>query len=193
MPDKMTKEQRHRCMSSIHSRDTKPELIVRRWLWAEGYRYRVNVRGIPGTPDIVLRRLHTAIFVNGCFWHGHGVEQKEDDLVDSPCCRIPTTNRDFWLHKIERNCNRDRRVYATLRQNGWRVLVVWACWLLPRQREATLKALSLRLAQITLELYGRKKPITYSPEEYDYMSIAAEPEPIYQSKNNKDYGDKQGE
>lgn len=187
MTDKMTPEQRHRCMSSIRSRDTKPELIVRRWLWAEGYRYRVNVKGVPGTPDIVLRRLRTAIFVNGCFWHGHGVETRTDDLVDSPCCRIPTSNREFWLRKISRNRLRDRQVYATLRENGWNVLVVWACWLVPRRRITTLKALSLRLARLTLELYGRKKPQPYAPAAYDGMAIAAEPDGEYgRGKNSGD-------
>jgi len=152
-------------------------MIVRRWLWAEGFRYRVNVRGVPGTPDIVIRRLRTAIFVNGCFWHGHGVEAGGDRLIDSPCCRIPTTNRDFWLHKIARNRERDALVAMKLRQNGWNVLVVWACWLLPRTRMATLKALSLRLSQLTLERYGRKPPVAYLPADDSEMAIAAEPAP----------------
>ena len=73
MTDTMTTEQRHRCMSHIRSRDTKPELKVRRWLWHHGYRYRLNVKSVPGKPDIVMRPYRTAIFVNGCFWHGHGV------------------------------------------------------------------------------------------------------------------------
>ena len=71
MADKMTSQQRHRCMSSIKSLDTKPEMVVRRWLWREGFRYRLHVKSLPGTPDIVLRKLKTVIFVNGCFWHGH--------------------------------------------------------------------------------------------------------------------------
>ena len=72
MTDRMTPEQRHRCMSHIRSKATKPELLVRRWLWSHGYRYRLNVKSVPGKPDIVLRPYRTAIFVNGCFWHGHG-------------------------------------------------------------------------------------------------------------------------
>ena len=76
MSDRMTPEQRHKCMSHIRSKDTKPELKVRQWLWRHGYRYRLNVKGVPGKPDIVMRKYKTAIFVNGCFWHGHGVEFK---------------------------------------------------------------------------------------------------------------------
>ena len=71
MPDTMTPEQRHRCMAAIRGKDTRPEMVVRRWLWAQGYRYRLHVRRLPGTPDIVLHRYHTVINVNGCFWHGH--------------------------------------------------------------------------------------------------------------------------
>ena len=80
MTDTMTAEQRHRCMSHIRSRDTKPELKVRRWLWHHGYRYRLNVKSVPGKPDIVMRPYRTAIFVNGCFWHGHGVEIENSKL-----------------------------------------------------------------------------------------------------------------
>ena len=71
MPDVLTPQQRHRCMSHIRSKATKPEMLVRRWLWAHGYRYRLNVKSVPGKPDIVMRKYRTAIFVNGCFWHGH--------------------------------------------------------------------------------------------------------------------------
>ena len=74
MTDKMTPEQRHYCMSRIHGKGTKPELKVRQWLWRHGYRYRLNVKSVPGKPDIVMRRYRTAIFVNGCFWHGHFVK-----------------------------------------------------------------------------------------------------------------------
>lgn len=77
MTDTMTPEQRHRCMSHIKGSGTKPELKVRRWLWRHGYRYRLNVKSVPGKPDIVLRTYRTAIFVNGCFWHGHNVRMRE--------------------------------------------------------------------------------------------------------------------
>ena len=111
MTDTMTAEQRHKCMSHIRSRDTKPELKVRRWLWHHGYRYRLNVKSVPGKPDIVMRPYRTAIFVNGCFWHGHNVQfstaqiensklksEKAADpsaalIENSACCKIPQSNR----------------------------------------------------------------------------------------------------
>ena len=93
MADKLTPEQRHRCMASIRSKDTKPEMLVRRYLFARGFRYRVNVKRLPGTPDIVLRKYRTVIFINGCFWHGH---------EDCPYFVLPKTNTPFWKAKIER-------------------------------------------------------------------------------------------
>ena len=118
--DKLTSQQRSKCMSRIRSADTKPELIVRRWLWSRGYRYRKNCRRLPGTPDIVLRRYGAAIFVHGCFWHGH-----ESHL------RLPKTNVEFWEKKIARNRERDEQNKAKLREMGWSVLTVWECQLRP--------------------------------------------------------------
>lgn len=114
MTDRLTPAQRHLVMSHVHSRNTKPELKVHQWLWNHGYRYRLNVKGVPGKPDIVMRKYHTAIFVNGCFWHGHG-----------GCCKIPQTNREFWVNKIQRNQQRDQQNYQLLKDNGWQVIVVW--------------------------------------------------------------------
>ena len=103
MTDRMTPEQRHRCMAQIHSKGTKPEMKVRRWLWHHGYRYRLNVKSVPGSPDIVMRPYRTAIFVNGCFWHGHNVAvpqvNSERLIVNSSCCKIPATNRGFWVKR----------------------------------------------------------------------------------------------
>ena len=103
--DRLTPQQRHNNMAAIRSKDTKPEMIVRKWLWSHGYRYRLNVKSVPGKPDIVMRRFHTAIFVNGCFWHGHGVtipkiDNGESVIDNSECCRIPKSNREFWVKKI---------------------------------------------------------------------------------------------
>ena len=152
MTDTMTTEQRHRCMSHIRSRDTKPELKVRRWLWHHGYRYRLNVKSVPGKPDIVMRPYRTAIFVNGCFWHGHGVEienskLESEEAVDygaaqienSACCKIPQSNRAFWVAKIKRNQERDQRNYQLLQENGWQVIVVWECQLTPHQIDHTMR------------------------------------------------------
>ena len=110
MTDKMTPEQRHLCMSHIHSRDTKPELRVRHWLWSQGYRYRLNLKGVPGKPDIVMRRYRTAIFVNGCFWHGHEGCEK---------FKMPKTNVEFWEAKIRRNRERDCQNYQILKENDF--------------------------------------------------------------------------
>ena len=98
MPDPLTLQQRHLCMSHIRSKDTSPELKVRRELWRRGYRYRVNVRSLPGTPDIVLGRYRSVIFVNGCFWHGHEGCRKYT---------VPKSNVEFWKEKVARNRERD--------------------------------------------------------------------------------------
>ena len=111
MVDTMTAEQRHRCMSHIRSRDTRPETMVRHYLFSRGFRYRKNVRALPGTPDIVLGRYRTVIFVNGCFWHGH---------EGCRYFRLPKTNAGFWQQKIERNQARDARDRMELRRMGWR-------------------------------------------------------------------------
>lgn len=118
MADRMTRQQRHLCMSHIRSKDTKPEVAVRKGLFAAGFRYRLNVSALPGTPDIVLKKYNTAIFVNGCFWHGHSG------------CRhfvMPQTNRQFWQDKIERNIRRDAAVKTRLEALGWKVIVLWEC------------------------------------------------------------------
>ena len=136
MADKMTKEQRHKCMSHIRSRDTGPELVVRRALFAAGFRFRVNVSSLPGSPDIVLRRYNTVIFVNGCFWHGHAG------------CRLyvpPRSNVDFWRRKVERNRRRDTAVAFRLEALGWNVVTVWECSLSPKRRKETLALLEDRI------------------------------------------------
>ena len=141
MADRMTKEQRHRCMVSIKGKDTKPEMLVRRYLHSRGYRYRVNVRRLPGTPDIVLRKYRTVIFINGCFWHGH-----ED-------CRyfvLPKSNSQFWQLKIERNKQRDVEKRIQLRLLGWHTIIIWGCELKPKDRHTTLQALEQTLNKIYL-------------------------------------------
>ena len=118
MPDILTPDQRHECMSHIRSRNTKPEVKLRKELFRLGYRYRLNVKGLEGKPDIVLAKYRTCIFVNGCFWHGH---------KGCPKFVLPKTNVEFWLAKIENNRERDLRDYAFLESRGWRVIVVWEC------------------------------------------------------------------
>ena len=104
--DRLNAQQRHQNMAAIHSKNTKPEMIVRRGLWKRGFRYRLNHKRLPGHPDLVLRKYRTCIFVNGCFWHGHETELKIENgklkIESSECCKIPKTNRDFWVAKIRR-------------------------------------------------------------------------------------------
>ncbi len=136
MPDVLTPQQRHRCMSHIRSKATKPEILVRKWLWAHGYHYRLNVKSVPGKPDIVMRKYRTAIFVNGCFWHGHkGCKQ----FV------LPKTNTEFWQNKIAHNRQRDQRNIALLRSNGWQVITLWACSLTKDKLENTMQQVSIAL------------------------------------------------
>ena len=142
MADKLTPEQRHRCMSRIRGRNTKPELIVRKFLFARGFRYRIHVRRLPGCPDIVLRKYRTVIFVNGCFWHGH------------EGCRyyvLPKTNVEFWRNKIERNRLRDKEERQKLASLGWHCITVWECQLKPKVRQQTLESLVYVLSHIFLE------------------------------------------
>lgn len=136
MPDVLTPAQRHRCMSHIRSKANKPEMLVRRWLWSHGYRYRLNVKSVPGKPDIVMRKYRTAIFVNGCFWHGH------------EGCKLfvmPKTNTEFWQNKIEYNRQRDKRNYDILIQNGWQVIVLWQCKLAKDKLGNTMQSVAVAL------------------------------------------------
>lgn len=120
-------------MSRIKGKDTKPEEIVRKYLFSKGFRYRKNVAALSGKPDIVLPKYHTCIFVNGCFWHKH------------EGCRYfvwPKNNAEFWKEKITKNVERDERNEAILRQSGWKVIIVWECQLKPALREETLRKLT---------------------------------------------------
>lgn len=132
MSDVLTKEQRHRCMSNVKSKNTKPEILVRKFLFSNGYRYRVNRKDLPGKPDIVLPKYKTVIFINGCFWHGH---------QDCKYATIPATNHDFWLAKINGNVERDKLTREKLIQLGWKVIDIWQCQLKPHEKETTLNQL----------------------------------------------------
>ena len=125
----MTPEQRSICMSHNRANNTGPELTLRRALWGRGFRYRTNVRCLPGSPDIVLPRYRTAVFVNGCFWHGH------------KGCRsytVPKTNTEFWVAKVARNQERDQVVWRMLEAKGWSVVIVWECELKKACLDATV-------------------------------------------------------
>ena len=117
-PDSLTPEQRSALMRKVRSKDTTPEMRVRRALHAKGFRYRLHHSDLPGKPDLVLSRYRTCIFVHGCFWHGHESCRKSS---------VPKTNTDFWVKKISRNQDRDRKVQTLLEDIGWRVVTVWEC------------------------------------------------------------------
>ena len=117
MADKVTPEQRSAMMAAVKNKDTKPELVVRKRVFAAGFRYRLHLRKLPGTPDLVLPRYRVAVFVHGCFWHGH----------DCPKGKLPATNREFWQEKIGENIDRDRRAVKALERDGWQVVTIWSC------------------------------------------------------------------
>ena len=175
--DKLSPEQRHKNMAAIGSKDTKPEMIVRRGLWKRGFRYRLNHKGLPGHPDIVLRKYRTCIFVNGCFWHGHHVEEKSEkgEVKSSECCKIPKTNREFWVAKIRRNQERDKEEQRKLAKMGWHCITVWECELTPKKREETIESIAFTLNHIWLQDHGAKAiPYPKLEEEDIQLPKAAE-------------------
>ena len=131
MADNHSKEVRSKNMSHIRSTNSKPEEIVRKYLFSKGFRYRKNVRTLPGCPDIVLPKYKTVIFVNGCFWHRH----------DCPRFVWPSSNEEYWRPKILRNVERDRENSEKLKSMGWKVITVWECELKKKVFEQTLRNL----------------------------------------------------
>lgn len=130
--DNHSKEVRSFNMSRIRSKNTKPEEIVRKFLFSSGFRYRKNDQRLPGCPDIVLKKYKAVLFVNGCFWHGH------------TGCRYftwPKSNTEYWQHKIGGNIERDKQTYTSLRASGWNVIIIWECQLKKEKRDSTLLTL----------------------------------------------------
>lgn len=163
MADVHTIEQRHANMAAIKGKNTKPEIIVRKWLWNEGFRYRINDKRLPGKPDIVLPKYKVAIFVNGCFWHGH------------EGCKyyvVPKSNTDFWLNKISRNTERDKENILRLTMQGWLVWTIWECQLKPQKRMETLLSSSYQLSRRFLDLH--KKVKIYEMNEGAPLMVAEE-------------------
>ena len=173
--DKLTPQQRHNTMASIRGKNTKPEMIVRRGLWKRGFRYRLNHKRLPGHPDLVLRKYRTCIFVNGCFWHGHGVtlniENGTLNIENSECCKIPKSNREFWVAKIRRNKERDKEEQKKLAAMGWHCITVWECELKPSKREQTLDSIAFTLNHIWLQDHSLPQPYESADEE---LPMAAE-------------------
>lgn len=138
MADVHEPEVRSYNMSRIRGKDTKPEMIVRKFLFADGFRYRLHDTKLPGKPDIVLRKYKTIIFIHGCFWHGH------------EGCKffvVPKTRTQWWLEKINRNKGKDRDSTILLENEGWKIITIWECELKKDKREDTLDNLNKRLKE----------------------------------------------
>lgn len=156
--DIKSKEERSRNMAAIKASDTKPEMLVRRYLHAHGFRYGLHNHKLPGSPAIVLRKYKTVIFINGCFWHGH---------EGCKYYRLPKSNTDFWQAKITRNRERDVETSAALTAKGWRIITIWECELKTvAQREETLARLIKNI---------RDQAHQYNQSWEDELSVAAEP------------------
>ena len=131
--DVFTKEKRSEIMSRVRCKNTKPEELVRKYLFSKGFRYRKNDKRYPGKPDIVLPKYNAMVFVNGCFWHQHS---------GCKAAAIPETNSDYWKKKLQKNVERDKQQMETLRNLGWNVIIVWECELSSKvKREQRLNAL----------------------------------------------------
>lgn len=128
MADIVDKSTRSRIMSSIRGQNTSAEIAVRKGLFRLGFRYRINVRSLPGKPDIVLPKYNAIILINGCFWHGH----------DCHLFKLPTSNTTFWKDKFESNRKRDRRVVHLLKSQGWKVASVWECYYRGKSAKGTI-------------------------------------------------------
>ena len=142
MADNHSKESRSYNMSQIRSKDTKPEILVRKYLFSKGLRFRKNDKRYPGAPDIVLPKYHTIVFVHGCFWHFH------------PECKyaiMPSSNVEFWEKKLYGNRDRDKKNQEELHQMGWRVIIVWECQLKKDVREKNLENLYNRIISLEIE------------------------------------------
>ena len=161
LSDLHTIEQRHKNMAAIRAKNTKPEIIVRKYLWSHGFRYRLNHPRLPGKPDIVLRKYRTCIFVNGCFWHKH------------EGCKyfvVPKTRTEFWMNKVNRNQERDIEVKKKLASMGWHSITIWECELKPNKKDATLQSLVYTLCKIFLQDHKVKRYVL--PEEKTPMMVA---------------------
>ncbi len=138
MSDVLTPGERHRNMAAIHSASTTPELKLRFSLWRIGFRYLVNDKRLPGSPDIVLPKYRTVIFVHGCFWHGHN---------GCKYYTVPKTNTEFWVAKVARNKERDQEVWRKLEAKGWYVIIVWECQLKKGRIDETVERVAAEIVK----------------------------------------------
>ena len=137
MADIFSKAKRSEIMSKISGKETKPEILVRKFLFAQGFRYRKNDKRLPGKPDIVLPKYKTLIFVHGCFWHGHQNCKKS---------ALPQSNHEFWKDKIQKNIERDKSKQKELKKLGWKIITIWQCQI--KSRESVEKALKQTVKKI---------------------------------------------
>lgn len=144
MSDIFSKSKRSDIMSKISGKGTKPEILVRKYLFSQGFRYRKNVKDLPGKPDIVLPKYKAVIFVNGCFWHGHENCKK---------ATLPATNTEFWREKISNNIIRDEKTYAELSSMGYKVLIIWQCELSIKKRKIILDELAKKIRLCSMNDY----------------------------------------
>ena len=139
MSDVHNKETRSYNMSRIKGKNTKPEMLVRKFLHANGFRYRLHVKNLPGKPDIVLPKYKTVIFVHGCFWHGH---------ENCKYFVVPKTRTEWWLNKINGNVDNDKKAFTSLQILAWKVIEVWECQLKPKQLKETFENLLAKLSTL---------------------------------------------
>lgn len=143
MSDIYSKSKRSDIMSKISGKETKPEILVRKYLFSLGFRFRKNVKDLPGKPDILLPKYKTIIFIHGCFWHGHDCKRGA----------LPEANQEFWQEKIEKNLERDIHNISELRKNGWSVIIIWQCEI--KNKEAK----NIRLRKLIEEIKNNKTEI----------------------------------
>jgi DNA mismatch endonuclease (patch repair protein) len=175
MTDIWSKEKRSECMSKIRSKDTKPELTLRKALFAKGFRYRVNDTKLPGKPDIVLPKYKTVIFVHGCFWHGH---------EGCKYAYTPKTNTKFWVDKITSNAERDKVNLQKLTALGWNVLTVWECEIRHTYKH-DITPLVDRVEAALLAEVPKKMTVKFYEEHENEILMVAEEVVEYQRKSKR--------
>ena len=162
MSDIFSSQKRSDIMSKISGKNTKPEILVRKFLFSKGFRYRINVKTLPGKPDIVLPKYKTVIFINGCFWHGHNCKKG----------KLPSSNIDFWKEKISNNKSRDDKNSDLLVKLGWKVIIIWQCEI--SKIDNRIKILNKLLEDIKQQIARCQKfrfTCKTRLESYNYMAM----------------------
>ncbi len=153
----MTPEQRFICMSHNRAKNTGPEKLLRHALWSQGFRYRINTKNLPGSPDIVLPKYRTSIFGHGCFWHGHNGCKNYT---------VPKTNTEFWVAKVARNKERDQEVWRKLEAKGWYVIIVWECQLKKGRIDETVERVAAEIIKNGVAYQAEQEARRRAREEY---------------------------